>query len=53
MFLGLFSRKAFEKIGYVPLAEYEYSEYEDDEGKKIFDNMETHKCVTVLTKDLR
>ena len=42
---GMYSRKAFERIGFVAQAEYAYSEYE----RGIFDEIKTHKCTTLLT----
>lgn len=49
--LGVFSRKAFERLGFTVAAEFPYSEYELD-GIKVFPEMERHKCVTLLTKRL-
>ena len=51
---GLYSRKAFEKVGFDVNAEYLYSDYKDEEsGKQIFESItEPHRCVTLMTKQL-
>ncbi len=53
-FPGAFSRKAFEKIGFVPRSEVNYRDFEDEGGKRVFaeKDMGPHKCTTLLTKDL-
>ena len=52
--LGLYSRKAFEKIGFDVNAEYLYSDYKDEEtGKQVFASItDPHRCVTLMTKKL-
>ena len=52
--LGLYSRKAFEKVGFDVNAEYLYSDYEDEEsGEQIFASIaDPHRCVTLMTKQL-
>ncbi len=52
---GAFSRKAFEKLGFVVRSEVSYADYEDGStGKRPFagKDMGPHKCTTLLTKDL-
>ena len=52
--LGLYSRKAFERIGFHVNAEYLYSDYKDEEsGEQIFASaVDPHRCVTLMTKQL-
>lgn len=34
------------------IAEFPYSDYEGDDGERVFSNMEQHKCVTLLIKKI-
>ena len=54
MMLGLYSRKAFERIGFDVKGEYEYADYQDEmTGEKVFASItEPHRCVTLMTKRL-
>ena len=51
---GLYSRKAFERLGFDINAEYEYNDYQDEEtGEKVFESIKVpHRCVTLMTKRL-
>ena len=52
--LGLYSRKAFERIGFDVKGEYEYADYQDGmTGEKVFASItEPHRCVTLMTMRL-
>ena len=51
---GIYSRKAFERLGFSPIVEFPYSEYVDDDGVKVFEGkMGNHKCVTFLFKKIQ
>ena len=51
---GLYSRKAFERIGFDVKAEYLYEDYQDEiTGEKVFASITVpHRCVTLMTKQL-
>ena len=49
---GLYSRKAFQRLGFEVVTEYEYKDYQDEAtGEKVFASIEDkHRCVSVMTK---
>lgn len=50
---GLFSRKAFERLGFSVQSEYLYEDYVSDEGEKVFAALaDYHRCTTLMTKRL-
>jgi hypothetical protein len=53
MFLGLYSRKAFQRIGFEVKAECIYEDFVTLDGEKIFiDAKEPHRCTTLMTKKI-
>ena len=52
-FTGLYSRKAFERLGFTVNAEYFYKDYISEEGEKVFESIANqHKCTTLMTKKI-
>ncbi len=53
-FPGLYSRKAFEKLGFAVNSEFLYDDFVDEEtGQKIFESaVDPHRCTTLMTKRL-
>lgn len=50
---GLYSRKAFTKIGFGVKAECIYEDFVSEDGDKIFiDAKEPHRCTTLMTKKI-
>ena len=47
---GLYSRKAFERLGFEAVSEILYSEYEVDE-EKIFENIKNHRGTAFMIKN--
>ena len=49
---GIYSRKAFERLGFSVQAEYMYADY-DYEGAHLLSKITgNHRCITLLTKPL-
>ena len=52
-FAGLYSRKAFERLGFSVNAEYLYEDYISPDGERVFAPLaDNHKCTTLMTKRL-
>ena len=52
-FSGLYSQKAFTRLGFEIRSEYKYLDYVDENGVRIFSKMEEpHKTVALMTKSL-
>ena len=50
---GLYSRKAFERLGFTINAEYFYKDYISEEGEQVFESIANHhRCTTLMTKKL-
>jgi len=50
---GLYSRKAFERLGFSVNAEYLYEDYISQDGERVFATLaDNHKCTTLMTKRL-
>jgi len=50
---GLYSRKAFERLGFSVNAEYFYEDYISKDGEKVFESLASnHRCTTLMTKRL-
>ena len=54
---GQYSRKAFERLGFSVAAEINYADYVstdsmigEEDDRKIFRSISSHRCVTLLTK---
>ncbi|XP_023320089.1 dopamine N-acetyltransferase [Eurytemora carolleeae] len=48
---GLYSRKAFERLGFIVVAEFLYAEYEVD-GELIFEKIKNHRGTVFMLKRL-
>ena len=48
---GMYSRKAFERLGFTVASEFLYSDYEV-EGEKVFEAIKTHRGTAFMTKQL-
>jgi len=48
---GLYSRKAFERLGFQVSSEFLYSDYEV-EGEKVFEKIKSHRGTAFMTKQL-
>ena len=50
---GLYSRKAFQRLGFEVKAECIYEDFATLEGEKIFvDAKDPHRCTTLMTKKI-
>ena len=47
---GLYSRKAFERLGFQAVSEVLYSQYQAETGELIFENIRSHRGTTFMIK---